>query len=85
MEMDDSVEQEPITEHVKNRLKDFKNSQVYKDIFSHPITGSYEHKDENGNWVEGPSLGHGYHGGYDEYNEQHKSKFEKWLEDKGVL
>lgn len=28
------------------------NSHVGEDIFSHPFTGSYEHKDENGNWVE---------------------------------
>ena len=34
-------------------------------IFSHPFKGSYEHQDENGNWVEGPALGHGYEGGYD--------------------
>ncbi|MGN1393507.1 MAG: hypothetical protein ACI4V7_05610 [Succinivibrionaceae bacterium] len=32
-----------------------------------PFTGSYEHQDENGNWVEGPALGHGYEGGF-EYN-----------------
>ena len=40
--------------------KDVKpNDHVGKDIWSHPIFGSYEHKDENGNWVEGPALGHG--------------------------
>ena len=41
------------------------NRHVGEDICSHPFTGSYEHKDENGNWVEGPALGHGYEGGYD--------------------
>ena len=41
------------------------NRHVGEDIFSHPFKGSYEHQDENGNWVEGPSLGHGYEGGYD--------------------
>lgn len=41
--------------------KDVKpNFHVGQDIWSHPITGCYEHKDENGNWVEGPALGHGY-------------------------
>ena len=40
------------------------NRHVGEDIFSHPFQGSYEHKDENGNWVEGPALGHGYEGGY---------------------
>jgi putative alpha-1,2-mannosidase len=78
-------EQESISEQVKNKVKEIKDSKVYKDIFSHPITGCYEHQDENGNWVEGPALGHSYHGGYDEYREQHKSKLEKWLEEKGIL
>ena len=41
------------------------NRHVGSDIFSHFFTGCYEHKDENGNWVEGPALGHGYEGGYD--------------------
>ena len=41
------------------------NRHVGEDIFSHPFTGSYEHKDENGNWVPGPALGHGYEGGYE--------------------
>lgn len=41
------------------------NRHVGEDIFSHPFTGSYEHKDENGNWVEGPALGHGYEGGFE--------------------
>ena len=41
------------------------NRHAGEDIFSHPFQGSYEHKDENGNWVEGPALGHGYEGGYD--------------------
>ena len=65
------------------------NHHVGSDIWSHPFTGSYEHQDENGNWVEGPALGHGYHGGYDEYAEAHpsdlevlgrkiKEKIEKW-------
>ena len=39
------------------------NRHVGEDIFSNPFTGSYEHQDENGNWVEGPALGHGYEGG----------------------
>ena len=43
------------------------NKHVGKDIWSHPLTGCYEHKDENGNWVEGPSLGHSYQGGYSDY------------------
>ena len=55
--------------------KDVKpNFHVGQDIWSHPITGCYEHKDENGNWVEGPSLGHGYHGGYDDYCAENPSK-----------
>lgn len=37
------------------------NRRVGEDIFSHSFSGSYEHKDENGNWVEGPALGHGNH------------------------
>lgn len=41
------------------------NRHVGEDIFSHPFTGSYEHKDENGNWVPCPALGHGYEGGYE--------------------
>lgn len=41
------------------------NRHVGEDIFSHPFTGSYEHKDENRNWVPGPALGHGYEGGYE--------------------
>ena len=41
------------------------NRNVGKDIFGNFFTGSYEHKDENGNWVPGPALGHGYEGGYD--------------------
>lgn len=40
------------------------NRHVGEDIFSCPFTGSYEHKDENGNWVPGPALGHGYDGGF---------------------
>lgn len=40
------------------------NRHVGEDIFSHPFSGSYEHQDENGNWVEGPALGHGYEGGF---------------------
>lgn len=61
------------------------NDHVGKDIWSHPITGCYEHKDENGNWVEGPALGHGNTGGYADYCEQHKSKLDKWLEKKGII
>ncbi len=41
------------------------NRHVGEDIFSHPFTGSYEHQDENGNWVPSPALGHGYEGGYE--------------------
>ena len=41
------------------------NRHVGEDIFSHPFSGSYEHQDENGNWVEGPALGHVYEGGYE--------------------
>lgn len=41
------------------------NRHVGEDIFSHSFTGSYEHKDENENWVPGPALGHGYEGGYE--------------------
>jgi len=44
------------------------NRHVGSDIFSHPFTGSYEHQDENGNWVPGPALGHGYEGGYVDYS-----------------
>lgn len=38
-----------------------------KDAIKKTVTwqGAYEHKDENGNWVPGPALGHGYEGGYD--------------------
>lgn len=54
----------PLTEF--EELKFVKpNRHVGEDIFSHPFTGSYEHQDENGNWVEGPALGHGYEGGYE--------------------
>ena len=53
-----------LTEHEK--LKFVKpNRHVGEDIFSHPFSGSYEHQDENGNWVEGPALGHGYEGGFE--------------------
>ena len=41
------------------------NCHVGEDIFSHPFSGSYEHQDENGNWVEGPALGHGYECNFD--------------------
>ena len=41
------------------------NRHVGEDIFSHPFSGSYEHQDENGIWIEGPALGHGYEGGYE--------------------
>ena len=41
------------------------NRHVGEDIFSNPFIGSYEHQDENGNWVEGPALGHGYEGSFD--------------------
>ena len=41
------------------------NRHVGEDIFSNPFSGSYEHMDENGNWVEGPALGHVYEGGYE--------------------
>ena len=41
------------------------NRHVGEDIFSHPFSDSYEHQDENGNWVEGPALGHVYEGGYE--------------------
>ena len=52
----------PLTEF--EELKFVKpNRHVGEDIFSNPFTGSYEHQDENGNWVEGPALGHGYEGG----------------------
>jgi len=61
------------------------NKHVGKDIWSHPLTGCYEHKDENGNWVEGPSLGHGYNGGYSDYSKEHKTKLDKWLEQKGII
>lgn len=40
------------------------NRHVWNDIFG-SFFGAYEHKDENGNWVSGPALGHGYEGGYD--------------------
>lgn len=54
----------PLTE-----LEEFKfvkpNRHIGKDIFSHPFSGSYEHQDENGNWVEGPALGHGYEGEFE--------------------
>ena len=40
------------------------NRHVGEDIFSHSFSGSYEHQDENGNWVPGPALGHGYEGGF---------------------
>lgn len=40
------------------------NRHIWNDIFS-SFFGAYEHKDENGNWVPGPALGHGYEGGYD--------------------
>lgn len=55
------------------------NRHVGTDIFSHFFTGCYEHQDENGNWVEGPALGHGYHGGYDDYCKEHPSKIDKAL------
>lgn len=41
------------------------NRHVGEDIFSNPFTGSYEHKDENGNLVPGPALGHGYECNFD--------------------
>ena len=41
------------------------NRHVGEDIFSNPFNGSYEHQDEKGNLVEGPSLGHGYEGCFD--------------------
>lgn len=54
----------PLTEF--EELKFVKpNRHVGEDIFSHLFSGSYEHQDENGNWVEGPALGHGYEGGYE--------------------
>ena len=54
----------PLTEF--EELKFVKpNRHVGEDIFSHPFSGSYEHQDENGNWVPGPALGHGYEGGYE--------------------
>ena len=40
------------------------NRHIWDDIFG-SLFGAYEHKDENGNWVPGPALGHGYEGGYD--------------------
>jgi len=40
------------------------NRHIWNDIFG-SLFGAYEHKDENGNWVPGPALGHGYEGGYD--------------------
>ena len=40
------------------------NRHIWNDIFG-SFFGAYEHKDENGNWVSGPALGHGYEGGYD--------------------
>lgn len=40
------------------------NRHIWTDIFG-SLFGAYEHKDENGNWVPGPALGHGYEGGYD--------------------
>lgn len=40
------------------------NRHIWNDIFG-SFFGAYEHKDENGNWVPGPALGHGYEGGYD--------------------
>jgi hypothetical protein len=61
------------------------NRHIGEDIFKHSIAGSYEHKDENGNWVEGPALGHGYEGGYADYNAAHKTKFDCWLEKKGIM
>jgi len=39
------------------------NRHIWDDIFG-SLFGAYEHKDENGNWVPGPALGHGYEGGY---------------------
>lgn len=35
---------------------------VLKDICT--WQGAYEHKDEHGNWVPGPALGHGSEPGY---------------------
>jgi hypothetical protein len=40
------------------------NRHILDDIFG-SLFGAYEHKNENGNWVPGPALGHGYEGGYD--------------------
>ena len=76
---------EKAVEIVKNKVNKIKNSPITHDIIDHPIVGKYEHKDENGNWVEGPALGHAYSGGYDEYCEKHKSKLDKFLEEKGIL
>lgn len=50
---------------IAQALREKPNRHLGKDIFSHPFTGCYEHKDENGNWVEGPALGHGSEPGYD--------------------
>lgn len=72
-------------EKIKEKIKEIKKTPLYKDILSHPMSGCYEHKDENGNWVKGPTLGHAYSGGYDEYCEKHKSKLDKFLEEKGIL
>ena len=50
------------------------NKHWKEEIFSN---GCYEHKDENGKWVEGPALGHGYEGGY--FSEWNPDEFFKNL------
>lgn len=72
-------------EKIKEKIKEIKNTPLYKDILSHPMSGCYEHKDETGNWVEGPALGHCNSGGFDEYSKNHKTKLDSWLENMGII
>lgn len=66
-------------------LREKPNRHLGKDIFSHPITGCFEHKDhETGEWVPGPALGHGSEPGYTVNNSCFGKLFEKLTGEKLV-
>lgn len=72
---------------MKGTLGDFhatkENCHVGGDVWSKPFSGSYEHKDENGNWVEGPALGHGSDPGFD-YHDSFGKSISDWMRKKGI-
>lgn len=67
---------------IAQALREKPNRHLGKDIFSHPLSGCYEHKDpETGEWVPGPALGHGSEDAAGEFLKgTFLGKLDKWFD-----